>query len=53
MRIDPATGWVRWEAAPGLTGKVPFDVLVSDGAGAEATARFTVTIPEDEASVPK
>jgi len=53
MRIDPATGWVRWEAAPDLTGKVPFDVLVSDGAGALATARFTVTIPEDEPSVPK
>jgi len=53
MRIDPATGWVRWEVAPGLKGKVPFDVRVSDGAGAEASARFTVTIPEDEPSVPQ
>lgn len=53
MRIDPATGWVRWEVVPGLKGKVPFDVLVSDGAGAEASARFTVTIPEDEPSVPQ
>jgi hypothetical protein len=53
MRIDPATGWVRWEVAPGQKGKIPFDVQVSDGAGAEASARFTATIPEDEASAPK
>jgi len=53
MRIDPATGWVRWDVAPGLKGKASFDVLVSDGAGAEASARFTATIPEDEASVPQ
>lgn len=53
MRIEPATGWVRWEVPPGLQGKVPFDVRVSDGAGAEASARFTVTISEDETSVPK
>ncbi len=47
MQIDPATGWVRWETARGKTGKVPFTVLVSDGAGGESTARFTVTIAEE------
>ena len=46
MLIDRASGWVRWETAPGTTGKVPFDVTVSDGAGGESTARFTVTISE-------
>lgn len=44
MRIDRATGWVRWETPPGTAGKVPFAVTVSDGSGGEATARFTVTI---------
>lgn len=53
MRIDPATGVVRWETAPGTEEKVPFDVTVSDGAGAEATARFTVTVREDDASGPR
>ncbi|PWB67591.1 MAG: hypothetical protein C3F14_01675 [Deltaproteobacteria bacterium] len=46
MRIDRATGWVRWETPPGTTGRVPFTVTVSDGSGGEATARFTVTITE-------
>jgi hypothetical protein len=46
MRIDRATGWVRWETPPGKEGKVPFVVIVSDGSGGEATARFTVTISE-------
>jgi hypothetical protein len=53
MRIDPATGRVRWETDPGTTGKVPFDVTVSDGAGAETTARFTLTVREDDASGPR
>lgn len=51
MRIDPATGRVRWETTPGTTGVVPFDVTVSDGTGAQTTARFTVTVREDEPSV--
>jgi hypothetical protein len=46
MRIDRSTGWVRWETPPGTSGKVPFTVTVSDGAGGEATARFSVTITE-------
>jgi hypothetical protein len=46
MSIDPKTGWVRWVTSPGTTGKVPFTVIVSDGAGGESTARFTVTIAE-------
>ncbi len=49
MSIDRATGWVRWETAPGTTGKVPFTVMVSDGSGGEATARFNVTIAEQPA----
>ena len=53
MRIDPATGRVRWETPPGTTGNVPFVVMVSDGAGAETTARFTVTVREDDASGPR
>jgi hypothetical protein len=53
MRIDPVTGRVRWETGPGTTGKVPFDVTVSDGAGAETTARFTLTVREDDASAPR
>jgi hypothetical protein len=53
MRIDPATGRVRWETDPGTAGKVPFDVTVSDGAGAETTARFTLTVREDDASGPR
>jgi Putative Ig domain len=46
MSIDRKTGWVRWATSPGTTGKVPFTVVVSDGAGGESTARFTVTIAE-------
>ena len=47
MSIDRGTGWVRWVTSPGTTGKVPFTVVVSDGAGGESTARFTVTIAEE------
>lgn len=50
MKIDRSTGWVRWETAPGTIGKIPFTVAVSDGAGGESTARFTVTIAEPPAS---
>lgn len=46
MRIDRATGWVRWETPPGTTGRIPFTVTVSDGSGGEATARIAVTITE-------
>jgi len=46
MSIDRKTGWVRWATSPGTAGKVPFTVIVSDGAGGESTARFTVTIAE-------
>jgi len=47
MSIDRGTGWVRWMTSPpGTTGKVPFTVVVSDGAGGESTARFTVTVAE-------
>ena len=46
MSIDRSTGFVRWVTSPGTTGKVPFTVIVSDGAGGESTARFTVTIAE-------
>ena len=50
MKIDRATGWVRWETTPPAAGKVPFAVTVSDGSGGEATARFTVTIAEQPPS---
>lgn len=53
MRIDPATGVVRWETVPGTTGTVPFVVKVSDGAGAETTARFTATVREEDAPGPR
>jgi hypothetical protein len=54
MRIDPATGVVRWEPPPEAPpGNVPFDVTVSDGAGAETTARFTLTVREAESSGPR
>ncbi len=46
MSIDRKTGMVRWVTSPGTTGKVPFTVIVSDGAGGESTARFTVTVTE-------
>lgn len=46
MSIDRGTGWVRWVTSPGIPGKVPFTVVVSDGAGGESTARFTVTVAE-------
>ncbi len=46
MSIDRKTGFVRWVTSPGMTGKVPFTVIVSDGSGGESTARFTVTIAE-------
>jgi len=49
MRIDPATGWVRWEMTPGTKGKIPFTVAVSDGAGGESSARINVTIREEAA----
>ena len=51
MQIDRKTGWVRWETAPGKTGKVPFTVLVSDGSGGESTALISVTIAEEPPSV--
>ncbi len=50
MSIDRKTGWVRWVTSPGTTGKVPFTVVVSDGAGGESTARFTVTVAEQPSS---
>ena len=50
MVIDRTTGWVRWEAAPGTTGKVPFSVTASDGSGGETTAGITVTISEQPRS---
>jgi hypothetical protein len=53
MSIDPKTGWVRWVTSPGKTGKVPFTVVVSDGAGGESTARFTVTIAEEPSTGPR
>jgi hypothetical protein len=46
MTIDRKTGWVRWVTSPETVGKVPFTVVVSDGAGGESTARFTVTVAE-------
>ncbi|MDD5761879.1 MAG: Ig domain-containing protein [bacterium] len=49
MSIDRGTGWVRWVTSPGTTGKVPFTVIVSDGSGGEATARFSVTISQEPA----
>jgi hypothetical protein len=50
MNIDPGTGWIRWITTPGTPGKVPFTVIVSDGAGGESTARFSVTISEQPPS---
>ncbi len=50
MSIDRGTGWVRWVTSPGIPGKVPFTVVVSDGAGGESTARFTVTVAEQPSS---
>jgi hypothetical protein len=50
MRIDRATGQVRWETSPADKGKVPFTVLASDGQGGEASARITVTIAEQPPS---
>ena len=47
MSIERSTGWVRWVTSPGMPGKVPFTVTVSDGSGGEATARFSVTISEE------
>jgi len=47
MLIGRSNGQVRWETAPGRTGKIPFTVTVSDGSGGEATARFSVTITEE------
>lgn len=49
MSIDPGTGRVRWVTAPGIAGKVPFTVIVSDGSGGESTARFSVTISQEPA----
>ena len=46
MSIDRKTGAVNWMSPPATTGKFPFTILVSDGAGGESTARFTVTIAE-------
>jgi hypothetical protein len=50
MSIDRKTGWVRWMTSPGMPGKVPFTVIVSDGSGGESTARFTVTVAEQPSS---
>ena len=50
MSIDRGSGWVRWVTSPGTTGKVPFTVIVSDGAGGESTARISVTIAEQPSS---
>jgi hypothetical protein len=50
MSIDRETGRVRWVTSPGTTGKVSFTVIVSDRAGGETTARFTVTVAEQPSS---
>jgi hypothetical protein len=50
MSIDRKTGRMRWVTSPGTTGKVPFTVIVSDGAGGETTALFTVTVAEQPSS---
>jgi hypothetical protein len=50
MGIDRTTGIVRGATSPGTTGKVPFTVIVSDGAGGESTARFTVTVAQEPPS---
>ena len=50
MSIDRTTGMVRWATSPGTTGKVPFTVIVSDGAGGESNARFTVTVAQEPSS---
>lgn len=49
MRIDPSTGWVRWETSPEMNGKIPFTVVVTDGAGGESSARINMTIREEAA----
>ncbi len=49
MRIDPSTGWVRWKTSPGDTGRIPFTVVVTDGAGGESSARINMTIREEAA----
>lgn len=50
MRIDRNNGVVRWVTSPGTIGRIPFTVVVADGADGEATARFTVTIAEQSPS---
>lgn len=47
MSIEAATGTIRWEIPPAVTGKVPVTVAVSDGNGGEASYAMIVTIREE------
>ena len=46
MSIEAATGTIRWEIPPAVSGKVPVTVAVSDGNGGEASYHIAVTIRE-------
>ena len=49
MSIAAATGLIRWEIPPGVRGKVPVTVSVSDGSGGSASYAMVVTIREETA----
>jgi len=44
MSIDASTGTIRWEIPPGVRGKIPVTVSVSDGSGGNASYTMVITI---------
>lgn len=44
MSIDASTGTIRWEIPPGIRGKIPVTVSVSDGSGGNASYAMVITI---------
>jgi hypothetical protein len=49
MSIEATTGTIRWEIPPGVRGKVPVTVSVSDGSGGNASYAMVVTLREETA----
>jgi hypothetical protein len=46
MTIDPATGFVTWQAPPDFTGKTSFIVSANDGHGGQAVQTFNFSVGE-------
>jgi hypothetical protein len=48
MTIGPASGLIKWNVPPGVTGKTSFTVTVADGHGGEASQAITFDIRREQ-----